>query len=128
MAKFTVQGTYDDKRGNHIELGLVLLAFQEDKIHFAYCPAFDLTGYGNSEEEAYESFQHALEEFLRYTVNKKSLFEELERLGWKIKKSKRITKAPSIDELISSNEHLQEIVKEKEFKKINKTISLPAYA
>lgn len=125
------QGTYDDKRGNHIELGMVLLAFQEeDKVHFVYSPAFDLSGYGNTEEEAYASFQIALTEFLRYTVNKQTLYVELERLGWKIKKSKKlqVTKAPSMDDLVENNEYLAEILKEKNYKEIKETISIPSYA
>ena len=100
----------DDNKGNHIDLGLILLAFEEDNIHFFYSPAFDLTGYGKTEKEAHESFQLALSEFLRYTVNKKTLFNELERLGWKIKRSKKITSVPSLEDLASSNEYLAEIL------------------
>lgn len=128
MGKFSVHGTFDDNKGNHIDLGLILLAFEEDKIHFIYSPAFDLTGYGKTQKAAHESFQLALSEFLRYTVNKKTLFNELERLGWKIKRSKKITSAPSLEDLASSNEYLAEILKEKDYKEIKETVKLPAYA
>jgi hypothetical protein len=126
MSRFKFEGTYDDKKGNHIDPGLTLLAFQEDKIHFVYSPAFDLTGYGRTEEEASNSFRIALDEFLRYTVNKNTLYNELERLGWNVKK--KITKAPSIEDLAASNKYLAEILKEKDYKKIQETVKLPAYA
>ena len=78
-------------------------------------------------KEASESFHIALDEFLKYTVNKRTLFEGLMRLGWKVRR-KKITKAPSIEDLVSSNEHLAEISKEKDYKKIQDRVTLPAFA
>jgi len=46
----------------------------------------DLSGYGDSEDEAHNSFQTVLTEYLRYTVNKKTLGIDLESHGWSIKK------------------------------------------
>ncbi len=71
-----------------IKVDLQVLFFEEDNIHFAYMPSFDLTGYGNTVEECKESLTVVVDEFLRYTLKKNTLFIEMQRLGWKIKSKK----------------------------------------
>src|SRR5690606_9995731 len=88
--------------GSKIKTDLSLISFVEEGTHIIYSPALDLSGYGNSEEEAKESFQVVLQEFLSYCMNKKTLYTELERLGWSIKRNKkhpRIT-SPELSNLL----------------------------
>jgi hypothetical protein len=35
---------------------LNLIFFQDDEAHYSYCPALDLLGYGDTENEAQKSF------------------------------------------------------------------------
>jgi predicted RNase H-like HicB family nuclease len=111
--------------GNAITFNLTVIAFQEDNIFFVYTPALDLTGYGNTEEEARLSFEETLDQFLNYSTNKDTLVDELKRLGWKVSK-KSVSKPPSLVDMINSNDYLAEIFEEKQYKKFHKNISLPS--
>jgi hypothetical protein len=62
---------------NWIHVKLSLIEFEEEGLHFIYFPALDLTGYGKTEEEAKQSYNLAMEEFLKYTSHKETIFKEL---------------------------------------------------
>jgi hypothetical protein len=111
-----------------IKVSLQVLCFEEDKIHYAYMPSFDLTGYGNTEDEAKQSLTVVLDEFLRYTLNKNTLFTEMQRLGWKIKSRKTPIYAPKVSDLITTNDQLKDIVNSKEYTTSNYQVNVPAFA
>jgi len=115
---------YRDGR-NWVNVKLSLIEFEEDGLHFVYSPALDLTGYGKTEVEAKESYDIAMEEFLTYTTHKETVFKELERLGWTISKKKKIS-APSLPELLQSRSYLEEIFTEKQFRKTDENVAIPA--
>ncbi len=71
---------------NNLNIGLMIKTFKEDGDFIAYCPSLNLCGQGGTEEKAKKSFEIVLEEFFRYTLNKKTLSTVLEELGW-IKKT-----------------------------------------
>lgn len=103
MAKRRVEASF--KHGNQkLELGLNLLLWHEESVFYQYAPELDLTGYGESVEEARSSFEHCLEEFVTYTLNKGTIFDELERLGWTVNKKKKRVRAPEADHLFEDNE------------------------
>ena len=79
------KGKYDDEQ-NKIKVNLNVISFKENDVCFVYSPALDITGYGNTVDEAKDSFNITLQEFLRYTSNKNTLVNELKRLGWKVYK------------------------------------------
>jgi hypothetical protein len=86
---YSFEKQYLDK-GKSIKVKLFLIHFVDEKnIHYIYSPHLDLTGYGLTEEEAKQSFDIALYEFLDYTIKKKTLGKVLEKLGWKIKGSNK---------------------------------------
>jgi len=120
-----ISGQYSDKVGR-IEFRLPMITFEEEKIHFAYCPALDLTGYGNTPDEAKQSFEETLSEFFRYTINKDTFTSELTKLGWRVKKSNM--KAPTLKEMINANDYLADIFENKEYKKFTQEVSFPAFA
>jgi predicted nucleotide-binding protein (sugar kinase/HSP70/actin superfamily) len=92
-------------RGDHlVNIELNILIFEEESIHYVYSPALDLTGYGNSEKEAMQSFNTMLEEFVHYTENKKTVYKELERLGWTINTKKKRVHPPLEEQLLEDNE------------------------
>jgi len=104
---------------NHkFQVGLSLIEFNEDNVTIIYSPALDLSGYGNSEEEAKNSFSESLHEFFRYTHNKNTLDKVLLDLGWSIKGTKKNPKFnPPLDsDLVTSNSLYNDIVNNKSYK------------
>ncbi len=99
-------------------VGLSIVEFVEDEIIIVYSPALDLSGYGKTIEEAQQSFTNAMEEFFRYTTNKKTLDKVLKDLGWAVKGSKKNLKfnPPKDSDLIISNSLYNEIVNNKSYK------------
>jgi len=111
---------------NHVKMGLTLFSFEEDNVFFVYSPALDVIGYGNDLKEAEVSFQLTLDEFLRYTNNKKTFNDELKRLGWVVgSNKKRKIKAPSMSELLRDNEYLADIIKNPTHKVEERDVLIP---
>ena len=57
--------------GGGIEVKVDLVEFEDDDIHYVYSPALELIGYGNTHEEAKESWNTVLEEYFQYGIEKK---------------------------------------------------------
>jgi hypothetical protein len=92
---------------------IIVVLFEEGDAHIAYAPAFDLSGYGHSDEEAKASFEIALKNFLDYTTKKGTLVSELKRLGWNINGKKlKLVKSPAFDDLLDTNRSLSKLVEE----------------
>lgn len=113
---------------NVVKLDLQVLLFEEENTWFAYMPSLDLTGYGHSEIEAKESLTIVLDEFLRYTLNKNTLFSEMKRLGWQIKSKKKPMRAPEISDLLNTNDQLKEIINYKDYSTSHYQVNVPAFA
>jgi len=129
MADYKFKGNFrSEKMECHVVLSLI--SFIEDEVNIIYSPALDLSGYGKTEPEAKESFQMALNEFIRYTSNKGTFNAELEKMGWKIshKKTHPTYIPPYLDELLGKNNYLSEVVRNKDFNKFNQQITIPAFS
>jgi len=111
-----------------VKVNVQVILFKEDDIWYAYLPALDINGYGNNEDEAKESLKIAINEFIRFTPNKKTFFDELKHLGWIIKKSKKSFIAPKISEMINENEELKEIVDSRSYKSDDYQVRVPVLA
>jgi hypothetical protein len=124
MSKAGFRNTYNlGKRS--LEVGLSLMIWEDPGgIHYCYSPALDLTGYGKTEEDAKESFEHTLEDFISYTHNKKTIFEELERLGWTVNKKKKRAQPPSEAQLLEDNENYQELSNRRDVRKESTKVEL----
>jgi len=107
-----------------ITTDLSLVSFVEDNVFFVYCPALDLTGYGHNEDEAQKSFSQTLKMYFEDTTDKNTLFQDLERHGWEIKKQNKL-KSPDFDFLFKNNRQLKSIVNNRDFTKYNKQIQFP---
>ena len=129
MSKYRFKGKYN-KADTKVDVILSLMSFKENDITVIYSPALDLSGYGSSEEEAKGSFEIALEEFIRYTLNKGTFDSELKKLGWDVsgQRNNRKYKQPNFDELLKDKEYLINILREKEFHKYNQNVFFPASA
>ena len=128
MKQLQYKGHFAGKKGT-VNLQVPLISFIDDNTHIFYCPSLDLSGYGIDETEAKASFDTVLEEYLIYTINKGSLWNDLKKLGWTVRKSKnKPAIPPPMSELLEKNEEFSRIFNNYPFKKINTAVNLPAYA
>ncbi|RYX82687.1 hypothetical protein EON73_04185 [bacterium] len=105
-----IKASFD--RGDHrVNVELNILSFEEDGIKYVYSPALDLTGYGISDTEAQKSFETVLEEFIHYTDNKKTIYKELERLGWTVNAKKKRVQPPADEQMLEYNETYRDLKK-----------------
>ena len=107
-----------------IKTELTLIAFEDENVHFVYCPALDITGYGYNNNEAKESFAQTLKMYLEYTTDKNTLIKDLESHGWTVK-NKRKLKAPDFDFLLHRNKEFKRIVSKRNFRKYNEQVQFP---
>ncbi|OFY63063.1 MAG: hypothetical protein A2V64_09480 [Bacteroidetes bacterium RBG_13_43_22] len=112
---------------NRIKCSLPLIIFEEDNNVITYCPALDLSGYGSNEEEAKKSFEVTLSEYFKYTVNKKTLAEDLKKHGWIIRKDlKKEPIPPTLENLLQSNDEFSRIFNTYDIQTRHTTINIPA--
>ena len=128
MGQYIFRGDYENKSGN-VKVKLILFHFQdENNVHFIYSPHLDLTGYGYSLEEAKKSFEITFNDFVDYTLNKKSLGKVLKQLGWQVKgKTKKPQKvlAPGIGSVIRDNDYVSEIMDKYQVNTFHENVGLP---
>jgi hypothetical protein len=130
MAQYIFEGDYKNKSGN-VKVKLLLFHFQdENKVHFIYSPHIDLTGYGKNITEAKESFNIVFEDFVDYTLKKKTLGKVLSSLGWELKGSAKKPKkvlAPSITSVIKENSYVSEIFDKYPVNTYHQEVGIPAF-
>lgn len=130
MSQYIFEGGYKNKSGNVI-VKLLLFHFKdENKVHFIYSPHIDLTGYGENITEAKKSFKIVFEDFVDYTLKKKTLGKVLSDLGWELKGSTKRPKkviAPSITSIIKENRYVSEIFDKYPVNTYHQEVGLPAF-
>ena len=115
--------------GVRVNVDLQILVFEEEGTSIFYCPALDLNGYGNNEEEALSSFKLVLTEYFDYTIKKNTLREDLKKYGWKIPKSKfKAMIPPDLSKMLRDNEEFVDVFNHKEYRKINMPVEMPVFA
>ncbi|HZK07431.1 MAG TPA: hypothetical protein VFC92_04455 [Bacteroidales bacterium] len=112
-----------------VKVNLFLIHFQdENKVHFVFSPHLDLTGYGYTLKDAKKSFTIVLDDFIDYTLNKKTISKVLADLGWKskgtAKKPARLI-APSITSVIGKNKYVSEIFDKHAVQTFHQEVELP---
>ena len=131
MATYIFEGKYQNSSSS-VKVKLLLFQFiDENKVHFIYSPHLDLTGYGNTAEEARKSFKIVFEDFVDYTLKKKTLGKVLTDLGWKLKGSAQRPKkvlAPSITSIIKDNKFVSEIFDKYPVSTYHQEVGLPAFS
>jgi hypothetical protein len=120
------------KDSSLINVKLLLIHFKdENKVNFIYSPHLDLTGYGNNLTEAKASFEIVFDDFIDYTLKKKTINRVLIKLGWElkgnVKKPKKVI-APSITSIISDNEYVSDIFDNYQTKTYHQEVGIPAMA
>jgi hypothetical protein len=128
MKSMKAESRFSNEKGN-VKVKVSVLSFKEDDAYIIFCPALDLSGSGNTEAEAKESFAIAVAEYLNYTTHKGTLWADLKKLGWTIKKNKKKPATPpSMSELLENNDEFSRIFDNYPYKKFDTGLSLPAYA
>ena len=64
-----------------IKMNLQVALFKEENQFVAYCPALELSSYGDNPKEAKQAFEEALEIFIEETSEKGTLENALLQLG-----------------------------------------------
>ena len=128
MSKLLFDGIVGTNKGE-LKARLSVYSFTEDNMHIIYCPALDLSSYGATESDAMRSFEQTFSMHFSYCLNKDTLFDDLKAHGWIVrsKKSKDL-KAPSLEDMMRSNDTLRDILNNKEYHKYSKDVLLPEFA
>jgi hypothetical protein len=131
MSNYLFTGKYQNQTG-YVKVKLLLLSFADEKnTHFIYSPHLDITGYGIDDLEAKKSFEIVFEDFIDYTLKKKTLPKILEELGWQLKGSAKKPKkmlAPSITKVIGSNKHVSDIFDRYNVNTFHEEVGIPEFA
>lgn len=115
------------RKNGRISVFLEIYTFKEGDIYYAYSPALDLTGYGNTEKEAKESLDITLCGYMDYCISNNTLKKDLLSHGWDVRSEKqRKIPAPSFDRLLRTNATFRNILKNKDYRKI--TEEYPEFA
>jgi hypothetical protein len=123
--KAEISGTWTGQ-SHAVDVHLPLIIFEDSGSQIVYCPALDVSGYGKTEKEAFESVKICIGDLFQYTLNKNTFRDELQRLGWKLKKSE--TKPmipPDMSVLLSNNDNFSNIFNNFPFRKVSEAFSLP---
>jgi hypothetical protein len=128
MSPLIFEGRYQNTK-TLVKVKLLIIQFKdENKIHFVYSPHLDLTGYGNNLIEARKSFEIVFEDFIDYTIKKKTIGKILTDLGWDLKntgkKQKKVI-APSITSVIHDNDYVSEIFDKYKVRTYHQEVGLP---
>ena len=110
-----------------VTVNLQMYIFKEDGSFIVYCPALDLSAYGDSEEQTKKAFEDILGININYMLNKGTFFDDLKMHGWKVKgKKQRKIKAPTFDEMLKRGGALHDITSNKDYTKYSQDVSIPA--
>jgi predicted RNase H-like HicB family nuclease len=106
---------------NSIKVEVSILLLKENGNFVAYCPALELSSYGDSEQEAKGAFEEALEIFLEETTHKGTLEKELLKRGWTLQQSPKVNYHPPR----ISEKKLFQLMKSKTHNVITEKIAIP---
>ena len=87
--------------------------FKENDMYVAYCPALQLSSYGENEKDAKYAFDEALSIFLEETTEKGTLEKELLQLGWSLRKMPKPDYQPPHLDVVSLSKKKPSFYKER---------------
>ncbi len=76
------KNTITKKSDGTLECEVAVMIILEDDTYVAYCPALELSTYGDSEADVKDAFIERLGIFIEEMEEKNLLHSELTRLGW----------------------------------------------
>ena len=113
------RGRYPMKHGTGVSVNLSVILYEEEQMHYAYCAALDILGYGYSEEEARHSFEVMIRETLEDAITAGNLGTLLQCYGWKEHQP------PKTSDLIAHSRTLVDIVDNKTYRTIQAPVTIP---
>ena len=111
------------KASGKLQLSLVTF-MDDDGIHYVYCPALDLTGYGHTESDAKASFEKTIQLHMNYTINKETFIDDLKAHGWNLKNKNKIS-SPPFSVMLKLNKDFENIVEKRNFSKFTHELEIP---
>lgn len=106
------------KSKSRAEIQVQVVLYKEQKAWIAYCPSLDLSSYGDSEKEAKEAFDEALEIFIEETTQRGTLEKFLLQHGWSLKQLPNLDYTPPVPDLNS-------LLGKAKTKVFNETMAIP---
>jgi len=88
---------YIKKTMDTITVGINVVIVQEENQLIAYCPALELSSYGDNIEQAKKRFEKEIEIFFEETSNRGTLEKYLLKLGWTLTQKPKPIYNPPID-------------------------------
>lgn len=111
-------------KDGYIRASLDIFSYREGNVRIMYSPALDISGYGNTVEEAKRSFYIVFHEYLRCCVENGTLDADLIKHGWKKIAAESDYRSPDIVSMIRSNSNLRSLI-QGNFQKVSRTLSVP---
>ncbi len=126
MSNFIFDAEMQMPKGK-LKAHLDLYPFLENNIHIIYCPALDMSGYGETADDARKSFEEIFTTTMAYMVNKNSIHNDLKKHGWNVRGKKPYDlKSPKFEDMYKTNKDFKDIIDNKPYQKIYKDICIPA--
>ena len=97
-----------EKEGNTIKVTLQVMLYKEGDFSVAYCPALELSAYGDNNKTAKSEFKATLTIFIEETMKRGTLEKELLSLGWCLQKVPEAKYEPpklNIEKLLAARHH-----------------------
>lgn len=117
---------FNKRHSEKIVVQLDMIDFQEDGIFCTYSPALDLVGYGNTQQEAHNSWEVVLAEYLKFTVENNTLQKDLTKHGWTV--SNDNLTPPPFTWLLVHNDQVKDFYDNYNFTKSSRPVKVPIAA
>lgn len=78
-----VQSKFQISSANFQDLELYVLIFKDGDFFIAFCPALNLSTYGDTVGDVKTAFDDLIASYIEDCTKNNSLFEDLEKLGWR---------------------------------------------
>ena len=96
------------RAGDTITVTLEVMLYTEGDYSVAYCPALELSAYGDNNKVAKNEFKNSLQIFIEETMKRGTLENELLSLGWVLQKVPKAKYKPprlNMEELLAAKHH-----------------------
>lgn len=103
-----------------INLTVDIIFVKEENYFVAYCPALELSAYGDTLEKAKTSFDEEIKIFLSETRSKGTLEKYLLKNGWRLQQLPKVNYEPPIPKM----DKLSALIKSSVF---HQQLSIPVY-
>lgn len=128
MAKLNLAAFFQHN-GTSIKVRLQMYVFKEDGSYIVFCPALDLSAYGDTEDAAKKAFEDIMDITFKYSLTKGTFYKDLKNHGWNIKsKKQRKLKSPSFEDMLQRSEELREITTNKVYTQYSQDVTIPELA